>query len=445
MTFREIAAMVLDASKADQTEVVAIQTNDSLTRFANNTIHQNVSEANAQIIVRCVLGQRIGIATSNDTRRESLGRLAERAYKLAALAPENPEFKGLPQPREVSAISGYDQATATCSPYHRAERAAVICKKAMAAGFSAAGSMRTIGTDLGVANSLGIFCECQTSIADLSTVITAVNSTGWAQVSSTRLSSIDAEAVADEAVRKARIGANPMDCEPGEYTVVLDPYATSDILSSLASVGMGALSVQEERSWLNGRIGQKLMAESVTIVDDGLDARGIPSAFDYEGMPRQRTPIIESGVAMGAVYDSFTAGREFGRESTGHATPASPAEMVGPMPVNLFLEAGSSSVDEMIGSTKLGLYITRFWYTRVVHPRDAVITGMTRDGTFVIRDGEIAYPVKSLRFTQSYVDALKNVEAIGADPLVLWSEYLSSTTTVPAVKLAGFRFTSGTR
>ena len=148
---------------------------------------------------------------------------------------------------------------------------------------------------------------------------------------------------------------------------------------------------------------------------------------------------------MGPVYDSFTAGREPGRESTGHATPPSPAEIVGPMPANLFLQAGTSSVDKMIRSTKLGLYITRFWYTRVVHPRDAVITGMTRDGTFVVKNGEIAYPVKSLRFTQSYVEALKNTVAIGADPLALWSEYLVSATTVPAIKIDGFRFTSETR
>jgi predicted Zn-dependent protease len=208
---------------------------------------------------------------------------------------------------------------------------------------------------------------------------------------------------------------------------------------------MSAMSVQEERSWLNGRIGQKLMANSVTIVDDGLSPQGIPAAFDYEGMPKQRVPIIESGVARGPVYDTLTAGRESGKESTGHATPPSPAEIIGPLPTNLFLEPGSSSIEEMIRSTKSGLYITRFWYTRVVHPRDAVITGMTRDGTFVVKDGEIAYPVKSMRFTQSYVEAMKNVEAIGRDSLVLWTEYLSFTTTVPAVKLSGFRFTSGTR
>jgi predicted Zn-dependent protease len=418
---------------------------DNLTRFANNSVHQNVSERNNHVIVRAVVGRRAGIAISNDVRPDSLKRLAERATAFAKLAPENPEFKGLPAPKEITPVKDFDDLTAYCPPQQRAARAAVICKKAAAAGYTAAGSVRTVSVDLGVANSLGVFAESRTSIADVSTVITAANSTGWAQASSSRLGAIDAEALGDEAVRKARLGADPVDFQPGEYPVILDPYATSDILGSLASVGIGAMSVQEERSWLNGRIGQKIMADSVTIVDDGLDPSGIPAAFDYEGMPKHRVPVIEAGIAMGPVYDSFTAGKETGRESTGHATPASPAEIVGPLPTNLFLEPGASSVDAMIRSTKLGLYITRFWYTRVVHPRDAVITGMTRDGTFVVKDGEIAYPVKSLRFTQSYVDALKHAEAIAAERLVLWSEYLSFTTTVPAIKIGAFRFTSGTR
>jgi predicted Zn-dependent protease len=445
VSFREIATTIMEASEAEQTEVVVIQTDDNLTRFANNCIHQNVTERNAHIIVRSVFGHRAGVAISNDTRKDSLKRLAERATALAKLAPENPEFKGLPEPKEISTVNGFDPATANCGPVQRAARAAVICKKAASAGYSAAGSMRTVSVDLGVANSLGVFAESQSSIADLSTVITAPTATGWAQASSTRIGKINAEALADEAVHKARTGANPVECCPGEYTVILDPHATSDILGSLASVGMGALSFQEERSWLNGRIGQKIMAGNVTIVDDALDSSGIPVPFDYEGMPKHRVSVIESGVAMGPVYDTFTAGREPGRESTGHATPSTPAEIQGPMPGNLFLEPGGSSIEQMIRSTKLGLYISRFWYTRVVHPRDAVITGMTRDGTFLVRDGEIAYPVKSLRFTQSYVEALKNVEAIAATPLVLWSEYMWFTTSVPAVKISQFRFTSGTR
>jgi predicted Zn-dependent protease len=231
------------------------------------------------------------------------------------------------------------------------------------------------------------------------------------------------------------MGTGPVDFPPGEYTVILDSYAT-------AFDGMSALSFQEERSWLNGRSGQKIMADTVTIVDDGLDGSGMPMPFDCEGMPKQRVVIVESGIARGPVHDSFTAGRAR-TETTGHAMPPSASDRYGPLPLNLFLKRGNSSVEEMIRSTKLGLYITRFWYTRTVHPRDAVVTGMTRDGTYVVRDGEIAYPAKSLRFTQSYVEALKNVEAIASVPRVLWSELFAFN--VPAVKIGQLRFTSGTR
>jgi len=186
------------------------------------------------------------------------------------------------------------------------------------------------------------------------------------------------------------------------------------------------------------------MADTVSIVDDGLSTAGIPWPFDFEGVPKRVVPVVSSGVALTPVYDSFTAGRETGKHSTGHATPPSPQGRFGPAPTNLFLRPGTTSVEAMIKSTKLGLYITRFWYTRTVHPRDAVVTGMTRDGTFVIRDGEIAHPVKSLRFTQSYVDALKFTEAIGTTPRLLRSGF-GGATSVPAVKLAKFRFTSSTQ
>jgi predicted Zn-dependent protease len=274
----------------------------------------------------------------------------------------------------------------------------------------------------------------------------AENSSGWAQSSGWKLDAVDAEGLADEALRKVRLGMDPVEFAPGDYAVVLDPYAAADILELLAFDGMGALACQEERSWMNGRIGQRIMADSVTVVDDGLNASGLPAAFDFEGVPKKATPIIEAGVVMGPVYDTFTAGRDAGRQavSTGHATPPSPQGRFGPAPTNLFLKPGTSTLESMIKSTKLGLYITRFWYTRTVHPRDAVVTGMTRDGTFVIRDGEIAHPVKSLRFTQSYVEALKYTEAIGSTPRLLRSGF-GGATSVPPVKLTKFAFTSSTR
>ena len=444
MNFRQIADAVMDASPASETEVLAVEQNESLTRFANNYIHQNVTERNVQITVRSVIGRKVGIAVSNDTRPESLRELAVRTHEVARLQPDNPEFKGLAEPQVVSPVAAFDPAVAQCTPEQRAANVGSICLKAAAAACSAAGSMTTAALDIGVANSRGVFAEHRFTMVDASTVVMGKNSSGWAQSSGWQLAAVEPEALADEALSKVRIGVDPVDFEPGDYTVILDPYATADMLEMLAFDGMGALAVQEGRSWMNGRIGQRIMGDGVTILDDGLSAGGIPWSFDFEGVPKKVVPIVASGVPLSPVYDSFTAGREDGKQSTGHATPPSPLGRFGPAPMNLFLKPGSTSLDAMIRSTKFGLYITRFWYTRTVHPRDAVVTGMTRDGTFVIRDGEIAHPIKSLRFTQSYVEALKYTEAIGAKPRLLRSGF-GGAVSVPPVKLAKFRFTSSTR
>ena len=444
MNFKEIVDLVLAASRADETEVLAMEQDESLTRFANNCIHQNVTERNIQVTVRSVIGTKVGIAVSNAVNADKLRDLSARAFEAAKLQPDNPEFKGLPSGQDPISVPAFDSKVAHCTPEERARRVALICNKAAAFSYSAAGSMTTSALRIGVANSKGVFAEHQSTMADASTVIMGANASGWSQSTGWRFDAIDAEALADEGIAKVQRGKDPRDAEPGDYAVILDPYATADLLEMLAFDGMGALAVQEGRSWMNGRLGQRIMAEKVHILDDGLSLNGLPMPFDFEGVPKQLVPIVASGVALTPVFDSFTAGREEGKQSTGHATPPSPQGRFGPAPLNLFMRPGVASLDEMIQSTKLGLYITRFWYTRTVHPRDAVVTGMTRDGTFVVRDGEIAYPVKSLRFTQSYVEALKNAETIGAELRVLRSG-LGGATSVPAVKLGKFRFTSATK
>jgi predicted Zn-dependent protease len=442
MTFKEIADTVLAASPADQTEVVYRRRDESLTRFANNHIHQNVSETNHDILVRCVSGSRVGIAVSNVTHADKLGNLARMAFDLARRQPENPEFKGLPVPSPIVPAPGFDSEASRCTPAARAKGAGVVCRKAAESGYTAAGSMTTGATAFGVANSEGVFAECETTLVDASTVVMSATSSGWAQASGWKLDSVMWEQLAEEAVRKTKLGENPQVCEPGDYTVILDPYATADLLAMMAMDGMSARAVQEERSWMNGRIGEKILSPMITIVDDALDPAGIPLPFDFEGQPKKRVAIVDDGVCRGPVYDSYTAGRQAGAVSTGHATEPSATERIGPLPMNLFLRPGTSNVDEMIASTRRGLYITRFWYTRTVHPRDVVVTGMTRDGTFMVRDGEIAGAVKSMRFTQSYIEALSGTVVVGGPCKTLWSAF---TYNVPPIKLDRFKFTSSTR
>jgi predicted Zn-dependent protease len=443
VTFKEIAHAVMASSAADETEVVYRRHDESLTRFANNHIHQNVTETNHEIAVRCVSGTRCGVAVSNIVHPESLRRLAELAFELAKQQPENPDFKGLPGPSLIVETAAFDRAAALCSPAQRASGVAVICRKAAEAGYNAAGSMTTGTATLGVANSKGVFGQYESTLVDASTVVMSATSSGWAQASGWKLDSVVWENLAEEAVRKTRTGENPRECDPGEYTVILEHYATADLLEMMAMDGMSALAFQEERSWLNGRLGERILSDQVTILDDARDDAGIPVPFDYEGQPKHIVPIVDAGVCTGMVHDSFTAGRQPGAVSTGHAMAPSATERSEPLPGNLFMRAGTSNVNEMIASTRNGLYVTRFWYTRAVHPRDVVVTGMTRDGTFLVRDGEIAGAVKSMRFTQSYLAALANTLAIGSTCKTVRNEY--ATFQVPAVKLERFRFTGSTK
>ena len=191
-----------------------------------------------------------------------------------------------------------------------------------------------------------------------------------------------------------------------------------------------------------GKIGQQIVDPRISIWDDGLDPAGIPLPFDFEGVPKQRVDLIEEGVARGVVYDSYRAGKEEGKASTGHALPA--PNTMGPFPLNTFFGPGDATLEEMIASTERGIYVTRFHYTRPVEPTKVVITGMTRDGTFLIENGEIAYPVKNLRFTQSYLEALNHVEMIGREPRLLLGLGDIARDSVPALKLGKFTFTGAT-
>jgi len=228
----------------------------------------------------------------------------------------------------------------------------------------------------------------------------------------------------------------PRDLDAGRYPVVLEPAAVSTIVGFLSYNGLGGRQIIERRSPLSGREGQQIAAKTVTLVDDARRRGTLGIPFDFEGVPRRAVTMIEDGVFRSGVFDLRTA-KQAGTESTGHALPAPNPD--GPFPLNVFLEPGDSSLEEMIASTENGVLITRFHYSNVVHPVESTITGMTRDGTFLIRGGEIAHPVKNFRFTQSILEALSNTEAIGRET-ELASEFFFSASRVPALKVGSFNF-----
>ena len=427
---RALLQKVLGYSQADQTEVVYLGTESALTRFANNSIHQNVAESNHELRVRAVAGKRVGVATTNRLDDESLRRVTEQALQIARLQPENPEF--VPAP-------GYSEWTARFSPEERAQRVAIIVQLARERGLESAGAFSTNASQVAVANSLGIFAyEPRTDSECHAVVMADEQGSGYTQRIATDATTLDFEAMAREAVDKAQRSRKPVDIALGEYQVVLDTYAVSDMLQNLIFMGLSATAVQEERSFMNGQFGKQLLDPRVTIYDDGHDPASLPQAFDYEGVPKQRVVMFDHGIANAVVYDSYTAARE-GKQDTGHALPA--PNPFGPIPLNTMMEAGDASMEELLKGVERGLYVTRFHYTNTVHPVKTLFTGMTRDGTFLIEHGELTSPVKNLRFTQSILNALREVQAIGRERIQC-SDYLP--VVAPALRIGQFNFTGVT-
>ena len=434
---------VLQRAGDESAEVSIVVTDKSLTRFANNSIHQNVAENNIAVTVRVFFGSCEGTASTNRLDQDGLDELVNRARMNAKNSPENPEFPGLAGPDSYEYVQAFDEITAEFSAKERAEAIRRVCQIANTEGFNAFGAFTTGVSELALSNSKGLFSYNVSTSADYQTVVMEADgpASSWAQTSGWRVEDIDVEYLGQEAVKKTEDGANPQMIEPGEYPVILEPYATQDMLLMLNRVGMGANTLQEGRSWMNNRIGKKVFSPTVNIRDDAFDPSGIPIPFDYEGTPKQRVDIVKGGVVIGPVYDRTTALKD-GVKSTGHGMPPE-FNIYSPMAANLFMAPGESSVNEMISNTEKGLYITRFWYTRPVHPADCVITGMTRDGVFWIENGRIKFPVKNLRFTQSYIEALGKVEAISQETRLLTTMGFI-TCSVPALKLAGFNFTGST-
>ena len=432
----------LKRSGTNDAELILIAEDNALTRFANNTIHQNVAERNIKLTLRLLAGKRSGLATTNRTDEAALDELAAHALANAEASSEDPDFVGLAEPAEYAQVDTFDQSTAEYSPEKRASDVGAICRLAKEKELNASGAFSTGSSEIAIANTHGVFAYHAATQADFQTVVMSDDSSGRAHASDWQVSAIPVEALGKEALHKADSGRNPQNIEPGDYTVVLDPYVTYDLVQMLNTTGMGARSVLEGRSWMNDRMGKEAMSPRVTIWDDGTDPNGLPLPFDFEGVPKQKVEIVTAGIIKGPVYDRSTA-HQSKVASTGHALPPE-FYMYTPRAVNLFMAPGDSSVAEMISSTKRGLYITRFWYTRPVHPRDAIITGMTRDGVFMIENGELTFPVKNLRFTQSYVHALAEVSAVSQDTRLQLSEFGNIAVRVPALKIKSFNFTGST-
>ena len=442
---KAICHTALTAVDGDQAEVVVIARTAALTRFANAAIHQNVVSREAELRVRVVRGKRVAMVTTDRLDEEGIRRAARDASELAKITPENPTFGGLPGDTKLQAAPGaFVERTALATPLDRARAVKQLCDAARAASLSAAGYVATSVQELAIANSLGVWAYSPATTSNVELAALGDAGSAFAQRISLDIATLDIAGCAREAVDKAKAAQQPRDLAPGRHAVVLEPYAVRDLVGFLGSQLTGQ-AVEEGRSFVAGKLGQKVTGD-ITLVDDPFDPSGLARAFDLEGQPSQRVTLIERGVAKAVVYDSQTAHRT-GQLNTGHALPPNPFQPSAPM--HLRLEPGTKSRAELIRDTKRGVLVTRFWYTRWVHQLRTIVTGMTRDGTFAIEDGEIAYPVKNFRFTQSYHDALAGTIGIGSDlSLLIPGEQFGlqvSSYRVPALRLEAFTFTGATQ
>ncbi len=405
-----------------------------LTRFANSFIHQNVSQEGATVKLRVEVEGRVSSATTNAIDPEALARWAATAVEAARLQPVDADWPGLGGPVPVPGVHHFDEETALATPERRAQMVAEF----IAGGERAAGYLLTQSDEVVYANSTGHFARGRSTRASLDGIHQTPTSAGSGHATASRLADIDAVAVGEIAFDRARRSTDPFDLKPGHYQVVLAPECVATICIFLGVYGFNAKYHQEGQSGIHP--GEEQFHPSVDIYDDVTDPRALGVGFDLEGTPGRRLDLVRRGVSSALAHDRRTAAKA-GVASTGHSTPF--PYRFGPVPINLFFGGGTSRVDDLIGAIERGLYVSTFNYCRVLDSKSAVVTGLTRNGTFMIENGRLTGAVTNLRFTQSFVTALQGVEGIGDDARLADSEFGPGYVHAPSLHLAAWNFTGG--
>jgi predicted Zn-dependent protease len=435
----QIFDRVLKYSTAEETEVMVSSSTFALTRFANNSIHQNVAEETTTLSVRAVTEGRMARASTNKFDEGAIRQICEGVLALARLQPPDPQLLPMPGPQTYRAVDRSFSETAELSPATRASTVASVIKRAEKNRLTAAGIFSSGSSAYGIFNSRGLSAFHEETLSEFSVTMLGKDGSGWAKKTSPYWPELEPQELAERAAQKALHSRKPQEIGPGKYTVILESAAVLDLLGFLV-LDFSGLAVQEQRSCLTGRVGEKVFGDNINLRDDVFHPSQTGAPFDGEGIPRQRVPILERGVVKNLVYARQTA-HKLGTQPTGHGFPL-PNEF-GEAPLNIVMEGGRSSLEDMVKSTPQGLLVTRFWYIREVDPYQKILTGMTRDGTFWIEDGKVRRGVKNLRFNQSIVEMLRQVEMLGQPQRTAGEE--SFEMVVPPMKIREFNFSSLTK
>ena len=452
---QQIFDKVKKLSSVDEVEVIFSSTDYSLTRFANNTIHQNVSELNEIASIRVAFDGKTARATTNRFDDESLKRAVQAAESMAKV--QEPDAERLPMAKPAEAKGGatppsrWFDTTAAITPASRADAVAKIVGVAKKNGLVTAGIYSSSQHADAVINSNGLSAFHRQTSAEVSITMLADDSSGWQKANSPDVTQIDPVQLAEVAAKKALDSRHPRELPPGKYTVILEPAAVLD-LTGFMFWDFGGLALLDQRSFLNNRVGTKLFGDNISIADDVYHPLQSNAPFDGEGVTRRRVSLVENGVIKSLVYARGTAEKMRKSEHaaavgpiavTGHGFPL-PNEM-GEAPVNIvyLTPGGEQTAEQMVASTDHGIFVTRFWYIREVDPYEKILTGMTRDGTFLIENGKIQCGIRNFRFNQSLIEMLNKVDAMSR--AVRSSGEESFDMVAPAMKVRDFNFTEVTR
>ena len=441
----ELAERALAAAGGEDAEAVVQSELSAFARFARSEVHQPTLIENDVVQLRLARDGRVGGALTNRTTADALDELAARARAAVESAPADPDFPGFAPPTDAPAAGGYDDETAALSPQDQAMLAAAAIDAARP--FPLYGYVTSGVTELAVATSTGLALADRTTDAAVLALAADDSASGYADQAGWAVRRIDPAAAGREAAEKAAATRGAVEIEPATYPAVLEPYAFAELLEYFALDSLSGLGLLEESSYFAGRIGERVFDSRVSIADDALDPAGFPKAFDFEGVPKRRVEIVADGVARGVVWDRATAARAGdGTASTGHALEARYRRW-GPQALALSVAPGEAdSLDALCELVGDGIYVTRLHYLSVVSPREGTVTGMTRDGTFRIREGRPAEPLVNLRFTVSVPELLGEVPGLTRERKLVsraqwYDERYAFGFLVPGIATARFAIT----
>ena len=425
----------LKSSEAEQAELLWLEEDSNYIGFIQNSIFNNISRYDHVLMARTILDKRIGVAVTNSIDNESVKKVTKEALEIAQNQQEDPDFVSLPQSSPALEVKGFYEETSEISPTERVTAVEKIVRECEREKLDSFGALDIKTESIAVVNSLGTEQFFKGTQAHLTLTTSSNGASGWAQGFDRDINRINTEEMAQIAIKKAIMSKAPVELPPGEYTVILEEAAVASMLLFLGFLGFGGKTFSEGRSFMSNKIGERITGENITVVEDPFNPQMLGIPFDYEGVSKKRVTLIEKGLASGVVYNSYYANK-FGTESTGHALK--PDNPFGPYPKNMVMSPGDSSMEEMVSSTEYGILITRLWYINYLNPMKTMVTGTTRDGTFLIENGKIGKAIKNMRIGQSILEAFSNVELM-TERRKICPQY-GVVMLIPAMKINKFNF-----